>query len=430
MPELRRDPIVGRWVIIATERARRLRHWPAALVAAERARVEGACRAEPVPRAQDRGRPRPAGGGDLRPDERDRRARGDHRDARSRPDAQGPHARRAHRGPLRLQGSDPRPPERHAVPVRPRVQEPRPPRRRVARPRPLAAHRAAGRPAAGERGDRGVEAPLRAEGALHLLRRGGAGAARPEPAHPRERRVRGVRAVRAAEPVRDLDRAEAPRVELRGGAEGAARAARRGARHDGAPPRARARRPGLQLHHPLQPGPRRVVAELPLARRDHAGAQPGGGVRVGLRVPHQPGAAGGGGRVPPQGRALTVGGPRLAMELLFVASEVAPWSKTGGLGDVSGALPRALAARGHTVAVVSPRYGSIDALAAGFTRRDSAVRVRGEATALWVKKGRPTQYLLEHERLFGSRRGIYGEGGADYGDNAERFTWFARAALA
>ncbi len=118
------------------------------------------------------------------------------------------------------------------------------------------------------------------------------------------------------------------------------------------------------------------------------------------------------------------------MELLFVASEVAPWSKTGGLGDVSGALPRALAARGHTVAVVSPRYGSIDALAAGFTRRDSAVRVRGEATALWVKKGRPTQYLLEHERLFGSRRGIYGEGGADYGDNAERFTWFARAALA
>ena len=45
------------------------------------------------------------------------------------------------------------------------------------------------------------------------------------------------------------------------------------------------------------------------------------------------------------------------MEILFVASEVAPWSKTGGLGDVAGALPRALAARGHGVSVVTPRYG-------------------------------------------------------------------------
>jgi starch synthase len=118
------------------------------------------------------------------------------------------------------------------------------------------------------------------------------------------------------------------------------------------------------------------------------------------------------------------------MEILFVSSEVAPWSKTGGLGDVSGALPRALAARGHAVAVVSPRYGSIDAPAEGFVRWDAAVRIRGEATSLWVKKGRPTHYLVEHERLFGSRRGIYGEGGHDYADNAERFTWLSRAALA
>jgi starch synthase len=109
---------------------------------------------------------------------------------------------------------------------------------------------------------------------------------------------------------------------------------------------------------------------------------------------------------------------------------VAPWSKTGGLGDVAAALPRALAARGHAVAVVSPRYGSIDPRAAGFTRRDSAVRIRGEAASLWVKKGRPTHYLVEHERLFGSRLGLYGEAGRDYADNAERFTWLARSALA
>jgi len=118
------------------------------------------------------------------------------------------------------------------------------------------------------------------------------------------------------------------------------------------------------------------------------------------------------------------------MEILFVASEVAPWSKTGGLGDVAGALPRALAARGHVVSVVTPRYAAIDPKREGFVRRDNAVRVRGEATTVWVREGKPTVYFVEHERLFGSRRGVYGEGGHEYGDNAERFTFLSRAALA
>lgn len=118
------------------------------------------------------------------------------------------------------------------------------------------------------------------------------------------------------------------------------------------------------------------------------------------------------------------------MEILFVASEVAPWSKTGGLGDVGGALPRALAARGHAVHVVTPRYGLIDPEASGFVRRDGALRVRGEATTLWVKEGRPVVYLLEHERYYGGRSGLYGDGVNEYGDNAERFAYLARAALA
>jgi starch synthase len=118
------------------------------------------------------------------------------------------------------------------------------------------------------------------------------------------------------------------------------------------------------------------------------------------------------------------------MEILFVASEVAPWSKTGGLGDVAAALPRALAARGHEVAVVSPRYGSIDPRAAGFTRREGLLRIRGEAATAWVRRGKPSFWLVEHPRLFGSRPGLYGEGGRDYPDNAERFTFLSRAALA
>lgn len=118
------------------------------------------------------------------------------------------------------------------------------------------------------------------------------------------------------------------------------------------------------------------------------------------------------------------------MEILFVASEVAPWSKTGGLGDVAGALPRALAARGHAVAVVSPRYGSIDPRAHGLVRKERALRVRGEPVSVWVAEGSPAVHLVEHERLFGARPGLYGDGTRDYPDNAERFAFLSRAALA
>jgi starch synthase len=118
------------------------------------------------------------------------------------------------------------------------------------------------------------------------------------------------------------------------------------------------------------------------------------------------------------------------MELLFLGSEVAPLSKTGGLGDVLGALPAALAAGGDAVAVVSPRYGFIDATREGFTPRERAVRVRGEATTVWSRTtGRLTSYLVEHERFFGSRRGLYTEHGHEYGDNAERFAYLCRAGL-
>lgn len=44
-----------------------------------------------------------------------------------------------------------------------------------------------------------------------------------------------------------------------------------------------------------------------------------------------------------------------ALNIVFVSAEVAPWSKTGGLGDVVGGLPIELAKRGHTVMTVAPR---------------------------------------------------------------------------
>jgi starch synthase len=117
------------------------------------------------------------------------------------------------------------------------------------------------------------------------------------------------------------------------------------------------------------------------------------------------------------------------MEILFVASEVAPWSKTGGLGDVAGALPRALAARGHRVAVVTPRYGGIDPRARGLKRLPHGLWAGGHGFALYRADGPAPVYFVEHEHFFGHRRGLYNEHGRDFLDNAERFAFFTRAAL-
>jgi starch synthase len=118
------------------------------------------------------------------------------------------------------------------------------------------------------------------------------------------------------------------------------------------------------------------------------------------------------------------------MKILFVAAEVAPFSKSGGLGDVAGALPAALAGRGHELAVVTPRYGSIDPAAHRLRRLQATVQARGEiAGLLHGRLGSADVYLLEHERWYGGRRDLYQEHGRDYGDNAQRFAFLCRAAL-
>ena len=48
------------------------------------------------------------------------------------------------------------------------------------------------------------------------------------------------------------------------------------------------------------------------------------------------------------------------MKILFVAAEGAPFSKTGGLGDVIGALPKSLVKAGHEVAVILPYYDMVE----------------------------------------------------------------------
>ncbi len=121
------------------------------------------------------------------------------------------------------------------------------------------------------------------------------------------------------------------------------------------------------------------------------------------------------------------------LKVLFVSSEVAPFAKTGGLGDVAGALPKALRHRGIDVRVVMPLYSGMnwDAL----ERLDGPVHVPmwwGTARAA-VRLGRlpgseVPVYFLEYNRYF-DRPHLYGPPGAGYDDNVERFAFLSRGAL-
>jgi starch synthase len=117
---------------------------------------------------------------------------------------------------------------------------------------------------------------------------------------------------------------------------------------------------------------------------------------------------------------------------MFVASECVPFAKTGGLGDVVGALPAALAARGHDVRVVMPRYASTRKFPAERLAAPLGVRVGfGEYWCAVLRAHLPNDvpvYLLEHDALYG-RDGIYGDARGDFGDNALRFALLCRAAL-
>ncbi len=123
------------------------------------------------------------------------------------------------------------------------------------------------------------------------------------------------------------------------------------------------------------------------------------------------------------------------MKILFIASEVDPFAKTGGLADVAAALPKALAALGHDVRVVLPLYQQVPR--ERLNVRQSAYRVavnvgaktlEGRVWEALLPGSKVPTYLLEQSTLF-DRASLYQEKGADYSDNLERFSFFSQAAL-
>jgi starch synthase len=115
------------------------------------------------------------------------------------------------------------------------------------------------------------------------------------------------------------------------------------------------------------------------------------------------------------------------LNILLAATEVVPYAKTGGLADVAGALPKALARLGHQVRVVMPYY-NVEKI------ESRAEQLQGQLMVPFDFEVRPTSvymdqsgevivYFIDAPEYF-SRSKLYGE----Y-DDAERFAFFNRATL-
>lgn len=122
--------------------------------------------------------------------------------------------------------------------------------------------------------------------------------------------------------------------------------------------------------------------------------------------------------------------PRRYVEVLQIASEALPFSKTGGLADVTAALSLALERLGHRVTLVMPRYRCV--AVSGAPVREGAVVLGGrrfDVTYFEHPLGeRARAILVECPELY-DRDGLYGIGNRDYPDNPIRFAVLVRAAL-
>ena len=114
------------------------------------------------------------------------------------------------------------------------------------------------------------------------------------------------------------------------------------------------------------------------------------------------------------------------MKVLFVSSEASPFIKTGGLGEVTGSLARALRSRGLDVRIILPKYEDIPAEYKNNTilKKELTVEVgwRKQYCGFEKLKYKPV-YFIDNEYYF-KRNGIYG-----FYDEAERYAFFNRAVL-
>jgi starch synthase len=118
------------------------------------------------------------------------------------------------------------------------------------------------------------------------------------------------------------------------------------------------------------------------------------------------------------------------LRILNVSAEVAPFAKTGGLADVSAALPKELAAQGHSVAIITPYYGFMKQQAIRLEPVGERIRItigQSSYSAKFLKgemaPGIPIFFVANHE-FFGRHSKLYG-----YPDDNLRFMFFDKAVL-
>lgn len=127
--------------------------------------------------------------------------------------------------------------------------------------------------------------------------------------------------------------------------------------------------------------------------------------------------------------------------VLFVTSEVFPYSKTGGLADVSNSLPQALNSLGNDVRIISPKYGQLDERRLQIHEikrlKELKLNVNGKDTKFSIKSsfihGKNTKaqmYLMESLDYF-KNKGIYQNTKTkkDFPNNDERYLFFCRAVI-
>ena len=126
-------------------------------------------------------------------------------------------------------------------------------------------------------------------------------------------------------------------------------------------------------------------------------------------------------------------------KIWYVASEVSPFAKTGGLGDVTGAFPKELKNKNHEVRVIMPKYKTINErkyiLREVIRLKDIPVTINGVTKTINVKSAflpdsKVQIYFIEIPEFFG-RNGIYTDQatGKDFEDNAQRYAYFCKGAL-
>ncbi len=121
------------------------------------------------------------------------------------------------------------------------------------------------------------------------------------------------------------------------------------------------------------------------------------------------------------------------LKILFATPEAHPFAKTGGLGDVAGALPPALKSLGHDVRLVMPKYRSVLSAAAPLSPlgREVEAQIGPDTRKGFLYEsalGGVPVYFIENDGYF-ARDQLYGTRTGDYPDNAERFIFFCQAIL-